>query len=126
VFLLAKDGAIVADDNSKVAFATDRVSTDQNTGKPVADITRYTYTDGDLHYVVTWERQRTILRQVFADKLPFTKRVLAKLAGVDSAYLRFTGVASVEIFDGGKRVERFSDPAMWELMYLGQARPPGT
>ena len=126
VFLLAKDGAVVADDDRKVAFAAERVSTDENTGKPVADVTRYTYTDGDLRYVVTYARQRTILQQVFADKLPFAKRLLAKLAGVDSAYLRFTGSASVEKFDGGKLVERFSDPAIWELMYFGHARPPGS
>lgn len=124
VFLLARDGIVVADDDGKVAFAVDRVATDHDTGKPVADITRYTYADGDLRYVVTFERQRTILRQVFADKLPPAKRQAAKLAGLDSAYLRFTGTASVEKFVGGSLVERVSDPAIWELMYLGHARPP--
>jgi len=126
VFLLAKDGAVVAEDERKVTFATDRVSTDQKTGKPVADITRYSYADGDTRYVVTFERERTILRQVFADKLRLPKRILAKLAGIDSAYLRFTGRATVEKFEGGQVVERFSDPAIWELMYLGHARPTGT
>lgn len=124
VFFLAKDGAIVADDEHKATFATDDVSTDQESGKPVADVTRYTYVDGNTRYVVTFERERTILRQVFADKLPPAKRVLAKLAGVDSAYLRFTGRATVEKFEGDQLVEQFSDPAIWELMYLGHARPP--
>lgn len=124
VFFLARDGAIVADDERKATFATDRVSTDEESGKPVADITRYTYADGNARYVVTFERERTILRQVFADKLPPAKRVLAKLAQVDSAYLRFTGKATVEKFEGDRQVERFSDPAIWELMYLGHARPP--
>ncbi len=126
VFLLAKDGAIVADDDGKVAFAAERVATDQATGKPVADVTRYAYADGDLSYVVTFERQRTILQRVFADKLPLARRALARLAGVDSAYLRFTGAASVEKFERGKLVERFSAPAIWELMYLGHARPPAS
>jgi hypothetical protein len=126
VFLLANDKTVVADDTAKVAFAADRVATDQHTGKPVADITRYAYADGDLRYVVTHERQRTILRQRFTDKLPFAKRVLANLAGVDPAYLRFTGTASVEKFDCRKLVERFFDPAIWELMYLGHARQPAT
>ena len=124
VFFLAKDGAIVADDERKATFATERVSTDEGTGKPVADITRYTYVDGSTRYVVTFERERTILRQVFADKLPPAKRALAKLAHVDSAYLRFTGKTTVEKFDGDRLVERFSDPAIWELMYLGHTRPP--
>jgi hypothetical protein len=126
MFLLAKDGAIVADDDTKVIFAADRVATDQNTGKPVADVTCYTYTDGDLRYVVTYERQRTILQRLLTDKLPFAKRALAKLAGIDSAYLRFTGTASIEKFEHVKLVECFSDPAIWELMYLGHARPPAT
>ena len=124
VFFLAKDGAVVADDERKATFATDRVSTDQESGKPVADVTRYTYVDGNARYVVTFERERTILCQAFVDKLPPAKRALAKLARVDSAYLRFTGKATVEKFDGDRLVERFSDPAIWELMYLGHARPP--
>jgi hypothetical protein len=73
---------------------------------------------------VTFERERTILRQVIADKLPLPKRILAKLAGVDSAYLRFSGRATVEKFEGDNLIESFSDPALWELMYLGHARPP--
>jgi len=115
---------VVADDERKATFATDRVSTDQATGKPVADITRYTYVDGGMRFVVTFERERTILSQVFADKLPPAKRLLAKMAHVDAAYLRFTGKTTVEKFDGDRLVESFSDPAIWELMYLGHARPP--
>jgi hypothetical protein len=124
VFLLARYGAVVADDDGKVAFTADRMSTDHDSGKPVADITRYTYTDGDLRYVVTYERQRTILQRVFADTLQLAERLVAKLAWIDSAHLRFTGTASVEKFDGERLVERFSDPAIWELMYLGHARLP--
>lgn len=125
VFFLAKDGAVVAEDERKVTFTADHVSTDRKTGKPVADIARYVYTDGDVRYAVTFERDRTILRQVLADKLPLATRILAKLAGIDSAYLRFTGRATVEKLEGDRVVERFSDPAIWELMYLGHARPPG-
>lgn len=124
VYFMAKDGAVVADDERKVTFATNRVSVDQKTGKPVADVTRYTYADGAVRYVVTFERERTIFRQVLADKLPLLKRLVAKLAGLDAAYLRFSGRATVERFDGDQLVERFSDPAIWELMYLGHARPP--
>jgi hypothetical protein len=40
VYMLAKDGQIVADDEAKVAFEAERVETDSRTGKPVADITR--------------------------------------------------------------------------------------
>jgi hypothetical protein len=38
--LLARDGEIIADDEAKVSFETDRVAIDGKTGKPVADVTR--------------------------------------------------------------------------------------
>jgi hypothetical protein len=47
---------IVADDGARVSFETERVATDGKTGKPVADITRFTYRDDDACYVVTFER----------------------------------------------------------------------
>jgi hypothetical protein len=43
VYMLAKNGEIVADDGARVSFETERVATDGKTGKLVADITRYTY-----------------------------------------------------------------------------------
>jgi hypothetical protein len=44
VYMLAKDGKIVADDDARVCFETDRVAIDGKTGKPVADVTRCRYT----------------------------------------------------------------------------------
>jgi hypothetical protein len=61
VYMLAKNGEIVADDGAGVSFETERVATDGETGNPVADITRYSYRDGNARYVVTFERQKTIL-----------------------------------------------------------------
>jgi hypothetical protein len=121
-YMLARDGRVVADDDAKVTFSADLVSVDEATGKPVADITRYTYRDGDTRFVTTFHRERTILRQRFTDRLPPLKRFLAKLAGVDSAYLRFEGTATVQQFRGETLIEIFTDPALWELMYLGHAR----
>jgi hypothetical protein len=45
----------------------------------VADITRHTYRDGDARYVVTFERQKTILQAIFAEREPFIKRLIASL-----------------------------------------------
>jgi hypothetical protein len=47
VYMLAKDGKIIADDDAKVSFETDRVAIDRKIGKPVADVTRYTFRDAD-------------------------------------------------------------------------------
>ena len=108
--MLAKDDEIVADDDVRVSFEIERVATDGKTGKPVADITRYTYRDGEARYVVTFERQKTIVQTIFT--------------GFDGAYHRFTGKVTIEKFEEDLRVEIFDDHAIWELMYLGKAGSP--
>jgi len=90
IYMLAKDGKIIADDDAKVSFETDRVAIDGKTGKPVADVTRYTFRDADTRYVVSFEREKTILQAVFTDRMPFLKRIAARLIGFDGAYHRFT------------------------------------
>jgi hypothetical protein len=122
VYMLAKDGEIIADDEGEVSFETENVSTDGKTGKPVADITRYTYQDGHTRYLVTFERQKTILQAIFTDRAPFFKRIIAKMIGFDGAYHRFTGKVTVEKLEKDTRVEQFADHAIWELMYFGRSR----
>jgi hypothetical protein len=122
VYMLAKDGKIIADDDAKVSFESERVAIDGKTGKPVADVTRYIYHDADMRYVVSFERQKTILQAILTDRAPLLKRIIARLIGFDGAYHRFTGKVTVEKFERGVRVERFDDRAIWELMYFGKAR----
>ncbi|MFZ0887719.1 MAG: hypothetical protein WA005_04640 [Candidatus Binataceae bacterium] len=124
VFLLAKDGEMVVDDESKVVFSTGRVGPDGVTGKPVADITRYEYRDGQDRYVITFERQKTILHGRFVDDQPLWKRLAAKVIRSDGAYHRFTGKLTLERFMGAEVVETFEEEALWELMYFGHARTP--
>jgi hypothetical protein len=124
VYMLAKDDEIVADDAARVSFETERVATDGKTGKPVADITRYTYREGNARYVVTFERQKTILQAIFSERAPFMKRLIAKIVGFDGAYHRFTGKVTIEKFEKDVCVESFGDHAIWELMYFGKARSP--
>jgi len=124
VYMLAKGNKIIADDDVRVSFEIERVATDGKTRKPVADITRYTYRDGDARYVVTFARQKTILQAIFTERMPFIKRLIAKLIGFDGAYHRFTGKVTVEKFEQEVRAEMFDDHAIWELMYFGKSRPP--
>jgi hypothetical protein len=100
------------------------VATDGKTGKPVADITRYTYRDDDARYVVTFERQKTILQAILTERAPFIKRLIAKIVGFDGAYHRFTGKVTIEKFRKHVHVEIFDDHAIWGLMYFGKARSP--
>jgi hypothetical protein len=120
--MLAKDGRIIADDEAKGSIETDRVAIDSKTGKPVADLTRYTYHDSALRYIVSFERQNTIPQAVLTERAPLLKRIFARLIGFDGAYHRFTGKVTIEKFESGVRVECFDDHAIWELMYFGKAR----
>jgi hypothetical protein len=119
VYMLAKDGKIIANDDANVSFETDRVAVDSKTGKPGADVTRYTYHDVNTRYAISFERKEAI----FADRMPLLKRIVARLIGFDGAYHRFTGRVTIEQFEGDVRVERFDDRAIWELMYFGRAGP---
>ena len=104
------------------SFETDRIAIDGKTGKPVADVTRYTYHDADTRYVVSFEREKTILQAILTDRAPLLKRIIARLIGFDGAYHRFTGKVTMERFERGVRVDHFEDRAIWELMYFGKAR----
>jgi len=122
IFLLAKDGTVVADDGDKVSFEELGSYTDADTGKPVANLTRYTYRDGGESYTVTFTRYRDLVVTKFIDQLHGPKKVAARLAGFDGAYLRFTGELRIEHRRGETLVESHTDSAIWELMYLGKTQ----
>jgi CrtC N-terminal lipocalin domain len=122
IFLLAKDGIVVADDGDKVSFEELGPYTDTDTGKPVANLTRYTYRDGGESYVITFTRHRDLVVTKFIDQLHGPKKVAAKLVGFDGAYLRFTGELRIEHRRGETLVESHTDSAIWELMYLGKTQ----
>ena len=123
VFMLARDGVLIADDGGKVTFEELGRYTDTATGKPVGNVTRYAYTDGDERYVITYTRHYDLASDRFIDDLKGPKRVAAMLAGFDGAYLRFAGELRIDRYDGPQLVESHADDALWELMYFGKARP---
>jgi len=122
IFLLANGEQVLADDAGKVTFEQLGTYTDSATGKPVANVTRYTYTDGDDSYVVTFTRHRDLAVSKLIDELDGIKKLAATLARFDGAYLRFTGELRVEHLRAGHVLASHADTAIWELMYLGKTR----
>ncbi|MFG2376509.1 lipocalin-like domain-containing protein [Streptomyces sp. NPDC048504] len=121
VFMLARDGKIIADDAAKVTFEELGRYTDTDTGKPVANVTRYTYTDGDERHVVTFTRHSDLMGVKFIDELKGPKKAAAKFAGFDGTYQRFAGELRIEHYQGERLVDSHTDDALWELMYFGKA-----
>jgi hypothetical protein len=120
VFMLAHKGEIIADDARRVRFAAGDVHIDDLTRKPVANNLVFDYRDG-RRFVLTLSRKKDIVRMRLADTLPGIRAVLARLSGFDGAYLRFTGDAQLDRYDGDQIVESLHEEAIWELMYFGHA-----
>lgn len=122
IFMLARDGQIIADDAKFVSFRASDVHMDRKTGKPVANVTQYCYDDGADRYVVTCTRRRDLVANTFVEQMKGWRKLAARLIGFDGAYLRFAGDLTIERWSGTKLVESFSDEAIWELMYFGHTR----
>ena len=124
IFMLARDGALIGDDPSRLTFEALAPFTDSVTKKPVANITRYSYDADDERYVVTFTRHRDLARVRMIEGLHGVKRVAAELLRFDGAYLRFSGEIRVEHYRGDALVDQYvTDDAIWELMYFGHGRP---
>jgi len=74
--------------------------------------------------VVSFTRERDLSRERMIDSLTWLKRLAARLARFDGAYLRFTGPMTVTAFRSGTQIEQHTDDAIWELMYFGHSRRP--
>jgi hypothetical protein len=123
IFMLARDGKLVAEDSSLVRFAKTGEHPDPVTGKRVADTTVYDYdatADGGEHYRVTFRRENTIVQERMIESVQGPKRALARIAGFDGAYMRFTGQVTVERIGSDPVPETVTAPALWELMYFGK------
>ena len=123
VFMLARDGELIADDGDKVTFEELGRYIDTATGKPVGNVTRYTYTDGEERYIITFTRLSDLATDKFIDDLSGLKKLVARLARFDGAYLRFAGELRIERYRGEQLVESHRDDALWEMMYFGKPRP---
>ena len=120
VFMLAKNGKIIADDASKVSFSLEDEFVDERSGKPVANKVVYLWQDGNEAYKITYLRDRTIEDALLIDSIHGAMKFLAKLARFDGAYLRFTGRVTCEHFVDGNLIEKAEDAGIWELMYFGR------
>lgn len=122
IFMLTRDGEIVADDADLVTFETDEIYTDPKTGKPVAAVTRYRYDNAVDQYTVTFTKRRELVTNTFVEQMHGWRKIAAQLVRFDGAYLRFVGDLTVEHHRSGELIESFTEEAIWELMYFGHAR----
>jgi hypothetical protein len=122
IFMLGKDGEIIADDASHVTFETMGNYIDEHTGKPVSNnATRYIYTKGSTSYVVTRIRHRGRSVARFTGGMGQFTKVVARIIHFDAAYFRFTG--ELRVSTTALSWEHYVDDAICEQMHFGHARP---
>lgn len=119
MFMLAKGDEIIADDESKVTFSSSNEFIDEVTNKPIAKNISYLYDDGDKKYKISYEIENVILQMRMINVLPPEQQAAMKAQQMDPAYLRFTGITTLEIFDHDELTEKHSGNAIWESMYFG-------
>jgi hypothetical protein len=120
IFMVAEKNKILADDGTKLTFTASGEFIEAETGKPIHNSLVYDYDDGVKHYRVSYTRKKSIVNFKMIEELKGLFKFLARLAGFDGAYHRFTGGAAVERLEGGAVVEKQEAPAIWELMYFGR------
>ncbi|MCM3715549.1 hypothetical protein M3202_15890 [Alkalihalobacillus oceani] len=116
IFMLAKDGEIIGDDAVRfLQFREEDPYIDSKTGQTFFNRLIYDYNDGQQHYRVTYEREEDIEFVRAIDTMSRPLRMVARIISMDGVYIRFTGQATVECFDGDRVVESVTAPAIWEL-----------
>lgn len=120
LYMLARDGKVIADDPAKVTFSKAGTQIDEHTGKPVPDQVRFEYRDGEKSYVITYTREHTLVSQKNIDIVTGVKKLVAELVRYPGGYLRFSGPVTLDCLEGGEVVEHYEDAGSFEQNYFGQ------
>jgi hypothetical protein len=120
LFMLARDGKLIADDGPRVTFSKRGDQNDEHTGKPVPDAICFDYRDGDTRYVLTYSREKTLVSQRSLDLATGLRKVLAEIIRYPGGYLRFSGPVSLDRYDGEEVVEHLEEIGSFEQCYFGR------
>ena len=126
VFMLAKDGKIIADDAyNYLTYQELDLKKDPYTKRYVAHTLVYDYNDKDknIHYRITYKKgDEDVERHIMRDIVGKVPAALFYLLGFRGSYHRMGGTVILEKFDNDTVVETIEAPAMWEQMCFGKDR----
>ncbi len=123
IFMIAKDGQILADDTDNCLTYTEMdYSFDNVTKKHMADTIIYDYKGGDNRYVVTYRKNENIERMGMETQLTWWQYPIIWLMGLRGSYHRIGGEVTLQVYEGDKLVEKMTAPAIYEQMYFGKDR----
>ena len=123
LYMLARDGKVIADDGAKVAFSKRGGEIDEHTGKPVPDSICFDYRDGDTRYVLTYSREKTLVSQKNLDLATGLQKVVAEIIRYPGGYLRFSGPVSLDRYQGDEVVEHLRGDRVLRAVLLRTRDP---
>ena len=115
--MLARDGKVIADDGSKMAFTTHGAQIDEKTGKPMPDAVSFDYQDGDTRYELTLTRKKTLAAYTWIDFAKGWQKELLKLVRYPGGYMRFLAATSLDCYRGGERAEHYEATEVFEQIF---------
>ena len=123
VFMIAKDGKILADDGlSYLTYNEYDYEFNPITNKHFAKTLEYTYNDGLTKYVIKYIMKDTVEIKGMKDLATKSQIRILKLLKLDGSYQRVSGIATLDKYENGKHIEHAESPAMWEQMYFERDR----
>ena len=99
-YMLTRDGKVIADDGSKMTFATHGAEIDENREAQAQDAVSFDYEDGDTRYELTLTRQKTLVAYTWIDFAKGWEKELMKLIRYPGGYMRFLAATSLDCYRG--------------------------
>ena len=119
LYMLARDGKVIADDGAKMTFSKRGSQTDEHTGVHVPDAICFDYRDGDTRYVLTYKNERTLVSQKNLDLATGLRKVVAEIIRYPGGYLRFSGPVSLDRYQGEEVIEHVEELGSFEQNFYG-------
>jgi hypothetical protein len=119
IIMIAKDGEIIEDDQSKTIVERSDTYQHEVTGKFMDNNITYIHpSDDGIIYTIQYERHEDIVTSSLLDSLSQPKKFLAKLLGANPTYVRVLGDVTLTINDNGEETVVESE-GLWEQMFFG-------
>lgn len=120
VIMIAKDGKVIADDQSKLSVTRSDTIQHPKTGKFIDNHIVFDLAGpNDTDYRIEYLREKDISVVRFLDLLPKWQKFLAKRIGANPTYVRTLGKVRFTVTKNGKSTTIEQD-GLWEQMFFGK------
>lgn len=121
VIMIAENGRIIADDQSRTRIAREGTHEHPVTGKFMDDHLTFTQPSEDGGtYKIEYIREKDILSVSLLTTVSTTKRIIAKLLGGNPTYTRIVGKVRLTVTESDGKSITHEDEGLWEQMFFGK------